>query len=164
MGLTEYLKMTTHNLSSDFNIQLSFKLNIEPPENMSTFNIQPSFKLNVEPPENIFNLEPKEQEENLKVKEIAIKKELEPQPKEIVNVQEQNNGLLIQILEAKKKLIEILEEQKDILFEYVPEKDLDEVQKRFDEIDKSFFQHCQKLSMIFFFYILFYTFEFLLFS
>ena len=27
-----------------------------------------------------------------------------------------------------------MEEQKDILFEYVPEKDLDEVQKRFDEI------------------------------
>ena len=119
---------------SAFNIQLSFKLNIEPPENMYTFNIQPSLTLNVEPQENIFNLEPKEQEENLKVKEIAIKKELEPQPKEIVNVQEQNNGLLIQILEAKKKLIEILEEQKDILFEYVPEKDLDEVQKRFNEI------------------------------
>ena len=103
---------------SAFNIQLSFKLNIEPPENMYTFNIQPSLKLNVEPQENIFNLEPKEQEENLKVKEIAIKKELQPQPKEIVNVQEQNNGLLIQILEAKKKLMEILEEQKDILFEY----------------------------------------------
>ena len=39
--LPEYLKMTTHNLSfniskdmSAFNIQLSFKLNIQPPENM----------------------------------------------------------------------------------------------------------------------------------
>ena len=38
-------------------------------------------------------------------------------------------------MEAKKKLIEILEEQKDILFEYVPEKNLDEVQKRFDKIN-----------------------------
>ena len=109
---SEYLKMTTHNLSfniskdmSAFNIQLSFKLNIEPPENMYTFNIQPSLKLNVEPQENNSILQP--------IKEKNEK------------YQEQNNEQLIQILEAKK----------DILFEYVSEEDLDEVQKRFDEIN-----------------------------
>ena len=102
--------MTTHNLSfniskdmSAFNIQLSFKLNIEPPENMYTFNIQPS--LNVEPQENNSILQP-------------IKQKNE-------KYQEQNNEQLIQILEAKK----------DILLEYVSEEDLDEVQKRFDEIN-----------------------------
>ena len=104
---------------SAFNIQLSFKLNIEPPENMYTFNIQPS--LNVEPQENNSILQP--------IKEKNEK------------YQEQNNEQLIQILEAmesikknNEQLIEILMKQKDILFEYVAEKDLDEVQKRFNEI------------------------------
>ena len=78
LRLLEYLKMTTHNLSSDFNIQLSFKLNIEPPENMYTFNIQPSLKLNVEPQENNSILQP-------------IKQKNE-------KYQEQNNEQLIQIL------------------------------------------------------------------
>ena len=122
-------QMTTHNLSfniskdmSDFNIQLSFKLNIEPPENMYTFNIQPSLKLNVEPQENNSILQP-------------IKQKNE-------KYQEQNNEQLIQILEAMKsikknneQLIQILEAKKDILFEYVSEEDLDEVQKRFNEIN-----------------------------
>ena len=95
LGLQKY-KMTTHNLSfniskdmSAFNIQLSFKMNIEPPENRYTFNIQPSLKLNVEPQENNSILQP-------------IKQKNE-------KYQEQNNEQLIQILEAKK----------DILFEYV---------------------------------------------
>ena len=84
-------QMTTHNLSfniskdmSAFNIQLSFKLNIEPPENMYTFNIQPSLKLNVEPQENNLILQP-------------IKQKNE-------KYQEQNNEQLIQILEAMKSI------------------------------------------------------------
>ena len=104
---------------SAFNIQLSFKLNIEPPENMYTFNIQPSLKLNVEPEENNSILQP--------IKEKNEK------------YQEQNNEQLIQILEAMKsikknneQLIEILMKQKDILFEYVAEKDHKVNSKKFN--------------------------------
>ena len=101
-------QMTTHNLSfniskdmSAFNIQLSFKLNIEPPENMYTFNIQPSLKLNVEPQENNSILQPIREVDDIPIKlkiNLKVQDEMKEEnkkcqeqndtPKDIVNIQD----------------------------------------------------------------------------
>ena len=89
---------------SAFNIQLSFKLNIEPPENMYTFNIQPSLKLNVEPQDldevqKRFN-EIIEKDEPIKMKiNLEVQDEVKDEnkkcqeqndtPTEIVNIQDE---------------------------------------------------------------------------